>query len=58
MAGQDEETIIYAEIDPRRARQKLRVRKADVHMIDRIADRRPEMYSMLVEPHNLKRPGR
>ena len=58
MASRDEETIIYAQIDPRRARQKLRVRQADIHMIDRIADRRPEMYSILVEPHNLKRPGR
>ena len=34
------------------------VRVPGVHAIDRIADRRPEMYGQLTEPHNLKRPGR
>ncbi len=57
-AGPDEETIIYADIDPARSRQKLRVRNPKVHMINRMADRRPELYNTLVEPHDLKRPGR
>jgi predicted amidohydrolase len=57
LAGKDEETIIYADIDPAVARQKLRVRSHE-HMVDRIADRRPEMYAGVVEEHTLKRPGR
>lgn len=58
VSARDEETIIYADVDTAQARQKLRVRKPEDQMINRIADRRPEMYGMLVEPHDLKRPGR
>ena len=57
IAGKNEETIIYADIDPAVARQKLRIRSHE-HMVDRIADRRPEMYAGLIEEHTLKRPGR
>ncbi len=53
----DEEEILYAEIDPALARHKRVVRKVGEHAIDRLADRRPEMYSQLVEPHSLPRPG-
>lgn len=53
----DEEEILYAEIDPVLARHKRVVRKVGEHAIDRLADRRPEMYAPLVEPHSLPRPG-
>ncbi len=58
LAGRDEETIIYADIDPNVARKKLRVHGGREHMTDRIADRRPEMYASLVQEHMLERPGR
>ncbi len=60
LAGADHtrEEILYAEIDPALARQKTAVRKPGEHAIDRLADRRPEMYAELVKPHHLKRPGR
>ena len=50
--------IIRADIDPAAARNKLIVRVPGKHMIDRMADRRPELYSAIIEPHALKRPGR
>ena len=53
-----EETILYAKIDPEIARQKRLVRRPGLHIIDRFADRRPEMYEELVKPHSLKKPGR
>ena len=52
------EEILYAEIDPTTARMKRVVRVPGKHSIDRLADRRPEMYSRLVEPHDMPRPGR
>ena len=59
MATIDEDTpgIIRAEIDPIAARTKRIVRVLGKHMIDRMADRRPEMYNAICEPHSLKRPG-
>lgn len=53
-----DEEILYAEIDPARARRKHIIRVPGKHEIDRLADRRPEMYGELVKPHSLKRPGR
>lgn len=53
-----DEEILYAEIDPLIARDKRVVRVPGKHAIDRLADRRPEMYGSLVEPHNLTPPGR
>jgi predicted amidohydrolase len=50
--------ILRAEIDPVAARTKRIVRIPGKHMIDRMADRRPEMYGAICEPHSLKRPGR
>lgn len=52
------ETILYAEIDPAVSRNKTAVREPGRHAIDRMADRRPEMYGRLTEPHSLQRPGR
>jgi predicted amidohydrolase len=50
------EEILYAEIDPARARRKHIVRVPDKHEIDRFADRRPEFYGPLIEPHQLTTP--
>jgi predicted amidohydrolase len=52
------EEVLYAEIDPARARRKHIIRVPGKHEIDRLADRRPEMYGLLVEAHSLKSPGR
>ena len=40
----DREEILYADIDVERARQKKIIRVPKLHEIDRIRDRRPEMY--------------
>jgi predicted amidohydrolase len=45
-AGPDEETIIYAEIEPAAARDKSFGETNNL-----FADRRPELYSLLVEPY-------
>jgi predicted amidohydrolase len=50
--------ILRTEIDPMIARTKRIVRVPGKHLIDRMADRRPEMYAAICEPHSLKRPGR
>jgi len=50
------EEILYAEIDPEKARRKHVIRVPGKHEIDRLADRRPEMYGPLVESHNLPTP--
>lgn len=50
------EEILYAEIDPGRARRKHIIRVPGKHEIDRFADRRPEMYGLLTEPHDLPTP--
>lgn len=52
------EEILYAEIDPERARRKHIIRVPGKHEIDRLADRRPELYGPLIEPHARTRPGR
>jgi 5-aminopentanamidase len=48
-ARHENETILYAEVDPALARQKHIVRVPGKHEIDRFADRRPEMYGRIVE---------
>jgi predicted amidohydrolase len=58
VADHREETILYAEIDPADARTKRIERVPGKHAIDRMADRRPEFYHSLTEPHQLPRPGR
>ncbi len=52
------EEILYAEIDPAKSRRKHIIRVPGKHEIDRLADRRPEMYGLLTQPHSLKSPGR
>jgi predicted amidohydrolase len=49
-ASPDAEQILYAEVDPARSRQKRLVRVPGKAEIDRITDRRPEFYGLLVEP--------
>lgn len=56
-AGTGDE-ILYAEVDPALARNKRVVRVPGKHAIDRLADRHPEMYDLLTQPHQLPRPGR
>ena len=58
VAPADEAMVLYAEIDPSWARRKRIVRVPEKHIIDRLADRRPEMYGSITQPHQLPRPGR
>jgi len=60
MASADhrDECVLRASIDPKQARQKRITRVPGEHIIDRFADRRPEMYGRVCEPHTLPRPGR
>ena len=57
-ADHAEECVLRAEIDVDRARTKRITRVPGQHVIDRVADRRPEMYARICEPHSLPRPGR
>ena len=50
-ASADREEILYADIEPARARMKKLVRRPGLHEIDRIADRRPGFYSLICEPN-------
>ncbi len=49
-ATHEDECLLFAEIDPARARNKHQVRVPGKHEINRVADRRPEMYGKLAEP--------
>ena len=49
-AAHEDECLLFAEIDPEKARNKHHVRVPGKHEINRIADRRPEMDGKLVEP--------
>jgi predicted amidohydrolase len=46
----DRAAILVADIDPARARQKRIVHVPGEYEIDRVNDRRPEMYSLLTQP--------
>jgi predicted amidohydrolase len=50
-AGPDAEQVLFADVDPARARRKHLVRVPGKHEIDRIADRRPDFYAKLAEPN-------
>jgi predicted amidohydrolase len=50
-AGEAEETILYAEIDPSVARNKHIVRILGKHEVHRAKDRRPDLYGPLVSPN-------
>jgi predicted amidohydrolase len=47
-APHDREEILYAQMDVAKARQKKIVRVPKLHEIDRLRDRRPEMYGEIV----------
>ncbi len=57
-ADHTEEAVLRATVDVDVSREKRLVRVPGKHAIDRMADRRPEMYGPLCEPHSLPRPGR
>ena len=46
----DQPTILYADIDPEQARRKRLVKIPGKYELDRLADRRPEMYGALTRP--------
>jgi predicted amidohydrolase len=50
-AGEDCEQMFVADIDVRRAREKRLVRVPGRHEVNRIADRRPRYYQVIVEPN-------
>lgn len=52
------EAVLRATIDVEKARKKRLDRVPGKHSIDRMADRRPDMYGPVCEPHSLARPGR
>jgi predicted amidohydrolase len=54
-ADESSQMAIIGQIDPAKARQKRLVRVPGEHVIDRFADRQPEYYGKLVEPHRLER---
>jgi predicted amidohydrolase len=54
-ASHENELIMKATIDLERARNKRLVRVPKQHVIDRWADRRPETYGRIVQPHQLQR---
>ena len=56
LAVEPTETILYAEIDVDRARNKHIIRVPKKHEINRFADRRPEWYGKIVEPVTVQRP--
>ncbi len=49
-AGSVEPEILYADIEPAKARQKRLIRVPGEYELDRIADRRPEFYSAITAP--------
>jgi 5-aminopentanamidase len=46
----DEPTVLYADIDPEKARNKHLVNISGKYELDRTRDRRPEMYGPIVKP--------
>jgi predicted amidohydrolase len=48
--------ILLADIDPVQSRNKRVNRVPNKHAIDRLADRRPDMYGLLTRPHSLPTP--
>jgi predicted amidohydrolase len=49
-AAHDREEILYAPVDVAKARRKKIIRVPKLHEIDRLRDRRPEMYGEIVKP--------
>ena len=50
-AGNAIDSIIYADVDVEKSRQKRVIRVPGLHEINRVADRRPEFYGELVMPN-------
>ncbi|MFN8006267.1 MAG: carbon-nitrogen hydrolase family protein [Terriglobia bacterium] len=50
LASAEQEEILYAEIDPLKAREKRIVRVPGKHEIHRFNDRRPELYGEIIQP--------
>lgn len=57
-ADHTDAAVVRATVDVAATREKRIVRVPGKHVIDRMADRRPDMYGPLCEPHSLPRPGR
>lgn len=57
-ADHTQPAVVRATVDVAAARQKRIVRVPGKHVVDRLADRRPEMYEELTRPHDLLKPGR
>ena len=55
VGSRTEPEVITGSVMPHIARNKLLVRVPGKHLIDRLADRRPEFYGLLTEPHGLVR---
>lgn len=53
--GTEDECVVGGTVQPHITRNKRLVRVPGKHLIDRFADRRPEHYSLLAEPHQLVR---
>jgi predicted amidohydrolase len=53
-AGSESEEILFAEIDPSRARNKQIVNIPGKYEVNRVRDRRPEMYRPICEPQSGK----
>lgn len=56
-ADDQSEAILYATIDTKLSRTKHLIRTAGESEINRVADRRPELYAALAVPHNSPRAG-
>jgi 5-aminopentanamidase len=50
-ASDDNEEIIYAEIEPAKARSKRITHFTGEWDLDRFADRRPELYGIITQPN-------
>ena len=48
-ASADRQEILYADIEPAKARMKKLVRRPGLHEVDRIGDRRPSFYGLICE---------
>lgn len=53
-ADHDRPEIIYADIDPEIARKKHLVLKPGIYELDRVQDRRPDLYGPIVQPKSPK----
>ena len=57
-ARHTDEAVLYADIDVTISRRKHLIRIPDTNEVNRLADRRPEIYHPIVEPNTMVRPGK